>query len=53
MKIMKNQKGQTAIEYALIALVLLSIVIVAMKGPLQTALSTIFGKVSTKASAVS
>ena len=53
MKIMKNQKGQTAIEYALIALVLLSIIIVAMKGPLQAAISTLFGKVTTNAAAVS
>ena len=44
---MNNQKGQTAIEYALIAIVLLAIITAAVKTPLNSALNAAFSKVET------
>ena len=42
---MSNQKGQTAIEYALIAIVILVIITTAIKDPLNAALNAAFSKI--------
>lgn len=53
MKLLRNQKGQTALEYGLIVAVLAIVVIAAVRGPLNTALSTAFNKVQTNVTALS
>lgn len=47
MKKLRNHKGQTAIEYAVVAIVLLLIVAQAVAQPLKDTLSTVFNKVKT------
>lgn len=42
---LKNQKGQTGIEYALICIVLLAIVTTAVAQPLKDALTVAFQRV--------
>ena len=51
--ILKNQKGQGALEYGIVALVILAVVIAAMRTPLNTALSNMFNKVNTTANNIS
>lgn len=53
MRKIKNQKGQTAVEYALIAIVLLAIVTAAIAQPLKDALAGAFGKVKNDVNTVS
>lgn len=53
MRKLKNQKGQTAVEYALIAIVLLAIVSAAVAQPMKDALTTAFGKVKNSVNTVS
>jgi Flp pilus assembly pilin Flp len=51
--IIKNQKGQTGIEYALICIVLLAIVTVAVAQPLKDALTIAFQRVKNDVAASS
>jgi Flp pilus assembly pilin Flp len=52
MKTLKNQKGQTAVEYALIAIVLLAIVASAVAQPMKDAMKTAFNKVKTDSNSI-
>ncbi len=49
---MKNQKGQTAVEYALIGIVLLAIVATAVAQPLKDAMRTAFNTVKSKTNTI-
>lgn len=46
----KEQKGQTAIEYALVAIVLLAIVVAAIAQPMKDTISGVHGQAKTKSS---
>lgn len=50
--LMKSQKGQTAVEYALIAIVLLAIVASAVAQPMKDAMKTAFNRVKTNANSI-
>lgn len=48
MKTLKNQKGQSAIEYALVAIVLLAIVVTAIAQPMKDTINAVHGQAKTK-----
>ena len=50
-KNLKNQKGQSAIEYALVAIVLLAIVVTAVAQPMKDTIAAIHGQAKTKGAA--
>jgi Flp pilus assembly pilin Flp len=52
MMLLKSQKGQTAVEYALIAIVLLAIVASAVAQPMKDAMKTAFNTVKTKSNSI-
>ncbi len=46
---LKNQKGQSVIEYALIAVILVAIILAAVQAPLQNLLTNLWAKVESSA----
>ena len=52
MKAIKNQKGQSAIEYALVAIVLLAIVVAAIAQPMRDTISAVHGKAKADSAAL-
>jgi Flp pilus assembly pilin Flp len=47
--ILRNQKGQGAVEYGIVALIIVSIIVLAMRTPLNNAISTVFTKMNNQA----
>jgi Flp pilus assembly pilin Flp len=45
----KGQKGQSAVEYGIVALIIVSIIVLAMRTPLNNAISSVFTKMNNKA----